>query len=224
VVADDNQINPDMMEALLLERGALIQTAIDGKSALVEVRKHKPDLVFLDFRTPGLNGLEVTRELRKDDAFKDLPLFILSADAVAERVREAELVGADAFLRKPLEFEKLVELLSDLYGDRFFREPTSGDSLADLDENGSSQPNQENLSAYNPQIVVELEKLEQLPLYRSSEILKICDRLTSLLAGQKGNLDAVAGIRRAVFSGDTKTFQSSVLYLSHSFSSIGGHS
>jgi DNA-binding response OmpR family regulator len=101
VIADDDE---DILElvAFRLERaGYEVITAADGREALDRVREHLPQLVVLDVMMPGLSGYEVTREIRADDATRDIPVILLTA-----RVQEADVnrgfeAGADDYLRKP---------------------------------------------------------------------------------------------------------------------------
>jgi DNA-binding response OmpR family regulator len=107
LVADDDD---DILElvAFRLERaGYEVITAHDGGQALAKAQEHQPDLAVLDVMMPGLNGYEVTRQLRADEATRDIPVILLTA-----RVQEADVsrgfeAGADDYLRKPFSPQEL---------------------------------------------------------------------------------------------------------------------
>ena len=80
-------------------------TAADGRTALETVRRHHPDLLILDIGLPGLDGLEVTRELRRDSP---IPIVMLTArDDEIDKLLGLEL-GADDYLTKPFSPRELV--------------------------------------------------------------------------------------------------------------------
>jgi two-component system phosphate regulon response regulator PhoB len=73
----------------------------DGASALADAREHPPDLAVLDVLMPGMTGLEVCRELRKDPATADVPVIILTARAQQADVTAGFAAGANDYIAKP---------------------------------------------------------------------------------------------------------------------------
>lgn len=105
VVDDDREIRDSLRRGLSLE-GYEVSTASDGETAVRSVRRNTPDVVILDLRLPGMDGLAACRRLREIAA--TLPILILTArDAVSERVAGLE-AGADDYLMKPFAFEELL--------------------------------------------------------------------------------------------------------------------
>jgi len=104
VVEDEPKIL-DVVRDYLLDAGFSVTTAADGPSALVEARAIGPDLVVLDLGLPGLDGLDVARELQRRSP---VPIIMLTArgDEV-DRVLGLEL-GADDYLVKPFSPRELV--------------------------------------------------------------------------------------------------------------------
>jgi two-component system alkaline phosphatase synthesis response regulator PhoP len=91
----------------LEKEGFKVHYATDGTVALAEVRRDPPDLVILDLMLPGLDGLEVCRQLRRNDRFVRIPVLILSARSEeADRVVGLEL-GADDYVTKPFSMREL---------------------------------------------------------------------------------------------------------------------
>lgn len=107
LVADDDPEILSMVSIRLKKRGYEILEAIDGTQTLAIAREKKPDLIVLDVMMPGKNGWEVARELRHDDATKDIGIVVLTA--IGERMNEmtSPLYGADEFVDKPFEFAEL---------------------------------------------------------------------------------------------------------------------
>ena len=107
LVADDDEDILQLVSFRLERAGYKVVTAADGQQALAAAREHKPDLAVLDVMMPGLNGYEVTRQLRADAATATIPVILLTA-----RVQEADVsrgfeAGADDYLRKPFSPQEL---------------------------------------------------------------------------------------------------------------------
>ena len=95
LVADDDEDILQLVSFRLERAGYTVVTAADGPEALAAARQHQPDLAVLDVMMPGLNGYEVTRQLRADPATAAIPVILLTA-----RVQEADVsrgfeAGAD---------------------------------------------------------------------------------------------------------------------------------
>jgi len=105
IVDDDARVTHALRRTLAYE-GYHVTTALNGERALTMVRTQPPDLVILDLMLPGIDGLEVCRRLRVEDA--SLAVLMLTArDAVADRVAGLE-TGADDYLVKPFALEELL--------------------------------------------------------------------------------------------------------------------
>ena len=107
LVADDDEDILQLVSFRLERAGYTVVTAADGQQALAAARRHQPDLAVLDVMMPGLNGYEVTRQLRADPATAAIPVILLTA-----RVQEADVsrgfeAGADDYLRKPFSPQEL---------------------------------------------------------------------------------------------------------------------
>ena len=105
LVVDDEAKIIRLVEDYLEHAGFAVLTAADGASALASARLHKPDLVILDLGLPGLDGLDVTRELRKQT---DVPIIMLTARSdESDKLVGLEL-GADDYITKPFSPKELV--------------------------------------------------------------------------------------------------------------------
>ena len=106
--ADDNRL----MQRMLLEDKYTIVEAVSGEDCLEKVKDLTPDLMLLDVNMTGMSGYDVCIELRKQQETAILPIiFVSSLDKPEERLHGYE-VGADDYLPKPIDGEKLLERIS----------------------------------------------------------------------------------------------------------------
>jgi two-component system, OmpR family, response regulator MprA len=106
LVVDDDASIRRMLSRTLIAAGYLVETAADGGAALAAVERAAPDVVVLDVAMPGIDGLSVSRRLRR--AGLGLPILLLTArDAVPDRVAGLD-AGADDYLIKPFAAEELL--------------------------------------------------------------------------------------------------------------------
>jgi signal transduction histidine kinase len=113
LVVDDVQINRSMLCQLLHQLGFETHEAADGLQALAEVQRVTPDIVLMDIRMPGMDGLEATSQLRNAPHTAGLPVIMVSANAAAEDERRGLAAGAVAFLPKPVDRTRLITLLTE---------------------------------------------------------------------------------------------------------------
>ncbi len=105
LVVDDEPKIATLARDYLEHAGFAVLTAADGPSAVTTFRQRRPDLVVLDLGLPGLDGLDVTRELRRDSS---IPIIMLTArDDELDKLLGLEL-GADDYLTKPFSPRELV--------------------------------------------------------------------------------------------------------------------
>ncbi|NRR29661.1 response regulator [Oxalobacteraceae bacterium] len=121
LLVDDNADGCALLVSLLEPLGFDVRSAGDGEQALAAVDAWHPELVFMDWRMPGIDGLEATRRIRANRALTQPRIVMLTASAFAEERQEALGAGADEFMRKPVEQEQLYLLLEQLLGLHFLR-------------------------------------------------------------------------------------------------------
>jgi CheY-like chemotaxis protein len=111
LIAEDSADSREMMQLLLEQKGYQVVAASDGMHAVEVALSSRPDLVLLDLELPKLDGLSVTRNLRLDPKFKDVPIIILSGHDPSRFRQDALDAGCDDYLLKPIDFDSLHELL-----------------------------------------------------------------------------------------------------------------
>ncbi|MDR2643200.1 MAG: response regulator [Planctomycetaceae bacterium] len=88
----------------------------NGFDAGMMVREYRPDLIVLDVMLPDINGKEVCIRVRNDNSLEDVKIICISGMVESDKIAELMAAGADDFLQKPFETEKLIERLCVLMG------------------------------------------------------------------------------------------------------------
>ena len=113
LVVDDLPDNCFLIQTLLQEEGYRIDVANSGSAALALIEKSPPDLLLLDVMMPGMDGYEVTRRIRQNSKLPFMPILLITAHDQPSVVRGLD-IGADEFIRKPVEFDELVARVRSL--------------------------------------------------------------------------------------------------------------
>jgi two-component system, OmpR family, response regulator MprA len=130
LVTDDDRAVREALERALQLAGYEVALASDGDSALAAIERRTPDAVVLDIMMPGLDGLDVTRRLRREG--NRVPILLLTArDAVGDRVEGLD-AGADDYLPKPFALEELLARIRALLRRALETEPAEVLRFADL--------------------------------------------------------------------------------------------
>ncbi|MBN2461131.1 MAG: response regulator [Candidatus Cloacimonetes bacterium] len=107
LVVDDDQNIRRLVSFNLSIEGHEILVARTGKEGIDMAVKNKPDLILMDIMMPEMNGYDACKWLKNDARTKDIPLFMLSAKGQMTDLDEAFNVGADNYITKPFDVEKL---------------------------------------------------------------------------------------------------------------------
>jgi CheY-like chemotaxis protein len=116
LVVDDNVTNRAVLVDLLQPLNFGIAEAADGENALIEAESFKPDLVLMDLRLPGIDGIEATRRLRARPGGADMRIIAVSASAYLVDRNECLAAGCDAFLAKPFQQDELWAVIERVVG------------------------------------------------------------------------------------------------------------
>ncbi|MFO1188096.1 MAG: response regulator [Alphaproteobacteria bacterium] len=107
LIVDDDPINIDLLEQELEPLGFEIITAMNGKEAIEQADRHRPDMILLDVMMPVLDGYAACRQIKQAAATRLIPVIMVTAlGAVEERVKGLD-AGADDFLTKPVDPREL---------------------------------------------------------------------------------------------------------------------
>jgi two-component system response regulator len=114
LMVEDNEAEATLMRVALREHGIAtdVRTARDGAEALDILSSADrngnplPSVVFLDLKMPKVSGLEVLKSVRSDERTRMLPIVVLSASGRMEDIRDAYLLGANSYIRKPVNYDE----------------------------------------------------------------------------------------------------------------------
>jgi two-component system, sensor histidine kinase and response regulator len=112
LVAEDNEINQEVIIQLLQAAGARVTLAENGLEALERVCANTYDLVLMDVQMPFMDGLEATRAIRAQAEYRELPILAMTANAFESDRRQCIEAGMNDHLAKPIAPERLTETLA----------------------------------------------------------------------------------------------------------------
>ena len=107
LLVDDEPPILDLLELSLSLDGHEISRALDGAEGLRLAAERRPDLIILDTMMPGMDGLEVARRIRQDDALQSIPIIMLTAKSQETDVWRGWQSGVDSYLTKPVDLNVL---------------------------------------------------------------------------------------------------------------------
>lgn len=108
LIADDSQLNAELLEVHLEGTGFETRIASNGEDTLAAVRDWKPDVILLDVMMPKLSGFEVCRRLRADPATRDVGILMVTALDQPTDVEAGVAAGTDDFITKPINKTELL--------------------------------------------------------------------------------------------------------------------
>lgn len=104
LVVDDNEMNRDMLARRLERKGHTVDRADDGRHALDLIARNRYDLILLDIMMPGVDGVDVLRQIRDRYSVTDLPVIMVTAKDHSQDIVQALGLGASDYVTKPLDF------------------------------------------------------------------------------------------------------------------------
>ncbi len=111
LLIEDNELNRDMLRRRLERRGYAVQVTADGASGLAAARAGRPDLVLMDIRLPDMDGRDLAKTLKADEATRHIPVIALTAHAMEGDRAAALRAGCDEYDTKPVDFPRLLGLI-----------------------------------------------------------------------------------------------------------------
>ncbi len=131
LVVDDIAENRGVLSAMLSQIGCEVVLAGNGNQALEVTRVSRPQIVFMDIRLPGLDGIEATRKLISEFAPAGLKIIATSASALAQDREECLKAGCDDFVAKPFRAERIYECLRHVPDIRFEYDTPEAEQFSD---------------------------------------------------------------------------------------------
>lgn len=112
--AEDDATMGELVQATLLDAGHAVGVLGDGEDALRALRRRKPDLAIVDMAMPQMSGPELIKIVRRDPELYDIPILVLTASRSPDDEAIARQAGANGYLRKPFDPERLVGMVNRL--------------------------------------------------------------------------------------------------------------
>jgi twitching motility two-component system response regulator PilG len=107
LLVDDTRTLLSLIQVYLMGWSMEFVEAKDGAEGLAKAKEHRPALVISDVRMPGMDGFELTAAIRSDRELHATPIVLLTSLADEASRRKGKLVGATAFLTKPVAVDEL---------------------------------------------------------------------------------------------------------------------
>lgn len=117
LLAEDNELNRDMLVRLLGLEGFSVATAADGAEAIEAARREQPALILMDMSLPNVDGWEATRRIKEDPATAAIPIIALTAHAMVGDKERALAAGCDDYDTKPVDLDRLAAKIRKLIED-----------------------------------------------------------------------------------------------------------
>ena len=112
LIIEDNATNMTLAVFLLQSAGYTVVSATDAETGLTLARDEHPDLILMDIQLPGMDGLQATALLKRDEATRAIPVIALTALAMKgdeERIRAA---GCDGYIAKPMRYQEFLATIA----------------------------------------------------------------------------------------------------------------
>ena len=119
LVVDDERDYTETVVKRLNRRGFLAQTALGGAQALEAMASQEFDVLILDIKMPGMDGIEVLREVKK--RYPKVEVILLTGHAPVDSGEQGMSVGANAYLIKPVDFEELLGAIAQAHERKLLR-------------------------------------------------------------------------------------------------------
>ena len=115
LIVDDDELITSVLETSLQQAGMQPLVVNQPMNTLQKAAQFKPDVIMLDMHMPKVNGFELAALIRQDPAFSLMPIVFLTSDTSVDLKRSVRALGVSAFLTKPIEPRKLVEVLKQAH-------------------------------------------------------------------------------------------------------------
>jgi CheY-like chemotaxis protein len=118
LIVDDTPVNLKLTRMLLVNEGYSVVTAASAEEALELLRSYRPRLILADIQLPGMDGLEMTRRIKRDAATQGIAVVALTAFAMKGDEQKAMDAGCDGYITKPIDTRTLGERIRQLLSER----------------------------------------------------------------------------------------------------------
>jgi two-component system, cell cycle response regulator DivK len=108
LIIEDNATNMTLAIFLLQSAGHAVLSATDAEAGLALARDEQPNLILMDIQLPGMDGLEATALLKRDEATRAIPVIALTALAMKGDEARIRAAGCDGYIAKPMRYQEFL--------------------------------------------------------------------------------------------------------------------
>lgn len=111
LLVEDSLTDTEVLTRHLRQAGLTVVNVYSGEEALIKLQTSKPNLIILDVILPGQSGFELCHELKTNNQTKQIPVIMCSSKGTEADKIWGSMLGADAYLAKPVEQQQLMQVL-----------------------------------------------------------------------------------------------------------------
>jgi CheY-like chemotaxis protein len=115
LIIDDNLLNLKLVTYLLTEKGYDVRSALNAKEALKILKTFQPHLILMDIQLPDIDGFELTKKLKADPNYKDIPIIAITAYAMKGDKERIIAAGCDGYIAKPIDTRTLPDIIAGYF-------------------------------------------------------------------------------------------------------------
>ncbi len=203
LLIEDNPMNQEMMKALFLNLGMELLLANNGKEGLEQVLQMErdgslPDLILMDIHMPVMDGMEATRLIRQHTQLSHIPIIGLSAEAFLNQQQNAMAAGIADYVTKPVDFNKLLSVLSKYLIQKPF-------AAKDSAVTKTSPPLE---AAIEQQLLQEFHELKKIPIFHPDQIVDQVNKMLTMCKGYDSIYVKILNkIEMAAYAGDEEEIE-----------------
>jgi len=112
LIIEDNPTNMTLAIFLLQSAGHTVVSAVDAEAGLTLARDDHPDLILMDIQLPGMDGLQATALLKRDEATRAIPVIALTALAMKGDEQRIRAAGCDGYIAKPMRYQEFLATIA----------------------------------------------------------------------------------------------------------------
>jgi CheY-like chemotaxis protein len=110
LIVDDNEEIAHLVSIILGRNGYEVEIALNGDECIEKLNSFRPNLILMDYFMPGKDGVKVSKLIKSDERFRDIPIILFTIMSIEEGLHEAvEEAGAVDYIQKPFEIEKMLK-------------------------------------------------------------------------------------------------------------------
>ena len=172
LIADDNQAERTLLQAVLRKAGHIVVAAEDGVAALAKLKRNKVDVIISDILMPRMDGYRFCYRVRRSKKLRQIPFIVYTATYISSKDEKVALImGADLFVRKSIPPAAMVEIISKVASATRPAPPARMESPKELDV----------MRRYSEQLIAKLEDKNQ-ELFRLTDELRASEERYRTLA------------------------------------------